>query len=260
MWLEPAYPTAVVAPRRLWCIGERDGTKDAFVRKQKDAMFICQRTLRCSRKEGASSCRRRIGTEKSELEPFREWTISLTSRVFSAPPPWRTSSRNCGNANGRNTRCNCSASIPEPCTRLVSRRLSFTLVRYFSRSRSPDAGPSRNGPRVSPDDLPILLIPRPLDGCTLVSCSIRSWLESHSSSDRDALVGLLQRELVNANNFLVMSQWDVDRRRRKANREASPSRWKRPLSAWLFFCIYFRYRSDDSFDFMFQFLMLLRIV
>lgn len=32
-----------------------------------------------------------------------------------------------------------------------------------------------------------------LDGCALVSCGIRSWLESHSSSDRDTSVELWQR-------------------------------------------------------------------
>lgn len=73
MWLEIGASIPHRRPRRsatrLWCIGERDGTKDAFVRKQRDAIFICQRTLRCSREDATSSCRRRIGVKKSELKP-----------------------------------------------------------------------------------------------------------------------------------------------------------------------------------------------
>lgn len=60
----------------------------------------------------------------------------VSSRFIFSFSSWRATplppSR--GSANARNTRCSCSASIPEPCTRLVSRYLHPRSRRFF-RSR-----------------------------------------------------------------------------------------------------------------------------
>jgi hypothetical protein len=61
-------------------------------------------------------------------------------RPWRATPPLPPSR---GSANARNTRCSCSASIPEPFTRLVSRRLLDLDARRFFQialSRQKDAG------------------------------------------------------------------------------------------------------------------------
>lgn len=83
------------------------------------------------RKERAAACRPTPDKARSQggPRPFHEWRTPRfpSSRLvlLRFVPSWRTTpllpSR--GSANARNTRCSCSAFIPEPCTRLVSRRL-----------------------------------------------------------------------------------------------------------------------------------------
>jgi len=121
---------------RTW----RDWTKDAFVRRasggtRRDAIFICQRTSRCSRARGirneqplAARCR----IEVQSLRTSRTAGLKVEdSRLISFGPfslvsSWRaTPFPSYGSANARNTRCSCSASILESYTRLVSRRLHF---------------------------------------------------------------------------------------------------------------------------------------
>lgn len=90
------------------------------------------------------------------------------SSLFSLDSPaWSPTRR--GSANARNTRCSCSASIPGPCTRLVSRSFFFYAFSDLHRAQPKSDSSWSYGP---------------LDGCALVSCGARSWLESHSSSDR----------------------------------------------------------------------------